>query len=276
MKKMSKILLNILGCTLLLAGCTETGKASDKKLDDDIIPIEDVVIDNNDDDDEDDQPIIEKKCEEIHSGSIGGSLIDLVAGAQIEPRCTYNCSFSHTKTFSGKYTVRSDDRTIAQVSHDENSNVFSIKGITPGDAIIQAFTDENELVLQFVVQVRNRIPLNKIAQRLYKVDKFYGMYYGYSLVFLSQDPLKGCLTGQDDFEQTYANFTLSDGVEEKIGEGAEFNTYKFKISVDPDTSSTSRTYTDLYVSTTGDQVYLYYTNGVVDIFRDHYVNIRAI
>lgn len=275
MKKLSKILLNILGCTLLLTGCKENSPSGNGKLDDDIIPIEDVVVEDNNDE-EQEEPIPKKTCQEIHSGSIGGSLIDFLAGAYMEPRYSYNCSFSHTRTFSGLYTVRSDDRTIAQVTHDSNSNVFTIKGITAGDAIIQAYTEDNELVLQFVVHVRNRIPMNKIAECLYKVDKFYGMYYGYSLAFLSANPLKGTLVGKDDFESTYANFTLVDGVEENIGEGAEFNTYKFKISIDPDTSSTSRSYTDLYVSTTGDQIYMYYTNGLVDIFRDHYVNISTL
>lgn len=271
MKKLSKVLLNILGCALLLTGCKETEQPSNKKLDDDIIPIEDVVIEPEDDPDEYDR-IVPKTCTQIKNGSIGGALIDLVNEAQIEPNYSYACSFSHTKTFSGKYTVRSDDRTIAQVTHDENTNVFTIKGITPGDAIIQAFTEENDIVLQFVVHVRRRIPLEKIAKRLYEVDKFYG-YMGYSIVFVSEDPLKGSLTGHDEFETTYANFTLLDGKEEKIGEGAEFNTYKFKISVDPESSNTSRSYTDLYVSTTGDIIYMYYTNGIVDIFLDHEISL---
>ena len=272
MKKMPKILLNILGCALLLTGCKEPEQTSNKKLDDDIIPIEDVVVEPDDDLDGED-PIVTKTCVEIKNGSIGGALIDIVNEAQIEPNYSYDCTFSHRRTFTGKYTVRSDDRTIAQVTHDENTNLFTIKGITPGDAIIQAFTEENEIVLQIVVHVRKRIPIEKIAQRLYKVDKFYG-YMGYSMVFLSDNPLKGSLTGHDEFETTYVNFTLLDGIEEKIGEGAEFNTYKFRISVDPETSRTSRTYTDLYVSTTGDIIYMYYSDGrLLDIFLDHPIKL---
>ena len=274
MKKLSKVLLNILGCALLLTGCKESEQTSNKKFDDDIIPIEDVVVEPDNQEDED--LILKKTCQEIKNGSIGGALIDLVNDASIEPNYSYDCVFSHKKTFTGKYIVRSDDRTIAQVTHDENTNVFTLKGITPGDAIIQAFTEENEIVLQIVVHVRKRISLENIAERLYKVDKFYG-YMGYSLVFLSNDPLKGSVTGHDEFETTYANFTLLDGVEEKISESAEFNTYKFKISVDPESSRTSRTFLDLYVSTTGDIIYIYYSSGsdsrLIDIFLDHPIRL---
>ena len=68
----------------------------------------------------------------------------------------------------------------------------------------------------------------------------------------------------------------SNGVEEKIGNGTDFNTYKFKISVDYENSQTTRTYTYLYVSTTGDKLYMYYTNGIVDIFTPEFVNIYAL
>ena len=242
-------------------------------LDDDIVPIDQITVE---DEIEDDDPIVPKTCQEVNRGLSGGSLTDFFIGSCIEPNCTYSCSFSHDKTFTGKYTVRSDDRTIAQVVHDENSNSFTVKGITPGDAIIQAYADNNELVLQFVVHVRRRIPMDKIAKKLYQNDVFYGMYYGYKISFLSDDPLQGTLTGSDDFESTYANFKLVNGVEERIGNGTDFNTYKYKISVDYENSSTSRTYTDLYVSTTGDKIYMYYTNGIVDIFTPEYVNIYSI
>lgn len=242
------------------------------KLDDDVVPIDQIVIE---DDIDDDDPIVEKTCEEINRGQSGGSLTDFFIGSFIEPNYSYNCSFKHDKTFTGKYTVRSDDRSIAQVVHDENSNSFTVKGIAPGDAIIQAYTDSHELVLQFVVHVRKRIPMEKIAKILYENDVYYGMYYGYKISFLSDNPLQGSLTGSDDFESTNANFKLLNGVEEKIGNGTDFNTYKYKISVDYETSQTTRTYTDLYVSTTGDKIYMYYTNGLVDIFTPEFVNIYA-
>ena len=243
------------------------------KPDDDVVPIDQIVIE---DDIDDDDPIVAKTCEQVNRGLSGGSLTDFFIGSYIEPNYTYSCSFSHDKTFSGKYVVRSDDRTIAQVVHDENTNSFTVKGITPGDAIIQAYTDNNELVLQFVAHVRKRIPMEKIARTLYENDVYYGMYYGYKISFLSDNPLQGSLTGSDDFESTRANFKLLNGVEEKIGNGTDFNTYKFKISVDYENSQTTRTYTYLYVSTTGDKLYMYYTNGIVDIFTPEFVNIYAL
>ncbi|MBO7614464.1 MAG: hypothetical protein J6T15_02030 [Bacilli bacterium] len=242
-------------------------------LDDDVVPIDKIIVE---DDDFYVDPIVEKTCKEVNRGQSGGSLTDFFIGSCIEPNYIYTCSFSHDKTFSGKYVVRSDDRSIAQVAHDENSNSFTVKGIAPGDAIISGYTDENELVLQFVVHVRNRIPMEKIASTLFENDVYYGMYYGYKISFLSDDPLQGTLTGSDDFETTFANFKLLNGVEEKIGNGTDFNTYKFKISVDYENSSTTRTYTDLYVSTTGDKIYMYYTNGIVDIFTPEFVNIYSI
>ncbi|MCR5309017.1 MAG: hypothetical protein K6E21_02790 [Bacilli bacterium] len=299
MKKSLKILTTVLGCTLLLAGCNEpaenennqqqeqqnntnnnqtnndegkTPSIFDVDVGDDITNIKDITID----DDKDIPPeFVKKTCQQISNGSSGGSLIELMTGTYIEPTYTYNCSFSHDKTFTREYTVKSDDRTVAQVSHEEGTSSFTIKGITPGDAIIQAYTDENELVLQFVVHVRERIPMNKIAQRLYNVDVFYGMFYGYKISFTEKNPLKGTLVGNDDFESTKAVFTLGDGVEEKIPNGTDFNTYKFKIKLDTDNSVTTRSYTDMYVSTTGDLIYMYYSNGIVDIFADHFVNIRA-
>ena len=302
MKKPFKILATVLGCTLLLVGCNENAESGNNQqqnnntnqnnnnsnqqtnidtpepsifdipVGDDVTDIKNVVVD---DDGDDLTPIDEKTCEQISRGSSGGSLVELMTGTCIEPNYTYSCSFSHDKTFNGEYTVRSDDRTIAQVNHEAGTTSFTIKGITAGDAIIQAYTDENELVLQLVVHVRDRIPMNKIEKRLYEVDLFYGMFYGYRLSFIEKDPLKGLVTGSDDFESTRAIFSLGEGVEERIPNGTDFNTYKFKIKVDTENSVTSRTYTDLYVSTTGDLIYMYYSNGIVDIFADHYVNIRA-
>lgn len=263
--KLTKLLLATLGCALMITGCGENPKdINDIKTDGDVIDINDVVIDN---DDEDEEPIVEKTCTEISFGSLGGSLTDLLVGSAIEPNYSYTCSYSHNRTFSGEYTVKSDDRTIAQVTHKAGTNSFVVKGITAGDAIIQAVSDDDEVILQFVVHVRNRVPLSKIPEKLYNIDVFNGMFYGYKLSFIEKEPLKGTLTGDDDFETTFVNFKLIDGVEERIGESIDFNTYKFRISVDTETSSTTRTYTDLYVSTTCDKIFMYYTNGIVDIFN---------
>lgn len=273
MKKI-KILATLLGFAFMISGCG--GNPSDIKdigLDDDVVDIDDIVVE--DDEEEEEVEIVEKTCTEITSGTMGGSLTDLLVGSYIEPTYSYTCSFSHNKTFSGEYTVKSDDRTIAQVTHTAGSNSFVVKGITPGDAIIQATTEEDEVVLQFVVHVRNRIPMNKIAKKLYDIDVYHGMFYGYKLSFINKDPLKATLVGSDDFENSYVNFTLLDGVEERIGNGTDFNTYKFRISVDTENSSTTRTYTYIYISTTGDKIYMYYTNGIIDIFTSYETNIYS-
>ncbi len=243
---------------------TACGNAiNDVNIDDDVINIDDIDVD---DEPEEEEEIVTKTCKEITTGSLGGSLTDLLVGSYIEPNYTYTCSFSHTKTFSGEYTIKSDERTIAQVSHSSGTNSFTVKGITAGDAIIQAVTDEDEVVLQFVVHVRNRIPMSKLADTLYNFDLYTGMFYGYKLAFISKTPLKATLVGNDDFESSYVNFKLLEGKEEKIGNGTDFNTYKYRISVDVENSATSRTYTDIYISTTGDKIYMYYTNGLIDIF----------
>ena len=270
MKKLPKILINILGCTLLLAGCKETNETSNNKLDDDIIPIEDVVIE---DDDEEEDVIVTKTCKEISNGTSGGSLTDFAVGSYIEPNSVYYCTFSHTHSKTGEYTVKSDDRTIAQVSHEAGTSLFTVKGITPGDAIIEGTTDEGEVVLRFVVHVRKRIPMNKIAKELYKTPMFYGVW-GFKLSFLNDNPLTGHLTGKDDYETSNVRFTLTDGVEERIQNGTDFNTYKFTIRVDSENSVTSRTYTYLYVSTTGERIYMYYTNGLVDMFTNTIIDIK--
>lgn len=268
--KLSKRLFMLMSCAFMITACGDTTNSSGLKPVDGITGIDDIVIDDNDTEEE---TIVTKTVEEITSGQLGGSLTDLLVGSYIEPQYSYTCSFSHTHTFDGEYTVKSDDRTIAQVTHEAGTNSFTVKGITPGDAIIQATTSDEEVVLQFVVHVRKRIPMNKIAEQLYKVDVFTGMFYGYKISFLDDEPLKAVLTGSDDFERSYVNFTLIDGVEERIGDGIDFNTYKFKISVDTETSSTSRSYTDLYVSTTGDKIFMYYTNGIVDIFTSNSFDI---
>lgn len=289
--KVSKLIVSLLGCAMLVTGCGETAEngennnqnnnsennnnnnKNNKGLDaeEGVVSIDDIIVEEE----EKEEPLIEKTCEEISRGMCGGSLTDLLVGSYIEPSATYTCSFSHDKSFTGKYTVKSDDRTVAQVTHDANSNSFVIKGITPGDAIIQAVSDLDEIVLQFVVHCRKRIPINQIGKELYKVDKFTGMGYGYKLTFLSDNPLKGTLVGSDDFEESFVNFKLIDGVEEKIGNGTDFNTYKFKISVDTENSVTQRTYTDMYVATTGEKIYMYYSNGLVDIFTSYGLSIYS-
>ena len=265
--KLSKVLLTLLGCALMVTACGESNSSGGFGAADGITSIDDIILDESEDSDE--PEIITKTCEEVSGGQCGGSLTDLLVGSYIEPNYSYTCSFTHSKTFSGEYTIKSDDRTIAQVTHKAGTGSFTVKGITPGDAIIQAVTEENEIVLQFVVHVRNRIPMNKIAETLYNVDIFTGMAYGYKLSFIKKSPLTGVLSGNDDFESSYVNFKLIDGVEEKVSESFDFNTYKFKISVDMESSATTRTYTDLYVSTTGEKIFMYYSNGLVDIFTSY-------
>lgn len=264
--KLSKLLISLLGCSLMLGACDKTPASNGIKPEDGVISIDDIVIE---DDDDYEDPIETKTCEEITRGSCGGSLTDLLVGSYIEPNGSYTCSFSHSTTFSGEYTIKSDDRSIAQVTHESGTNAFVVKGVTAGDAILQAVNEENEVVLQFVVHCRNRIPMNKIATKLFEVNKFTGMAYGYKLSFIEKEPLKGTLVGNDDFENSYVNFSLKEGVEERIGNGTDFNTYKFRISVDTENSVTSRTYTYLYVATTGEKIYMYYSNGLVDIFTSY-------
>ena len=245
----------------------------DYKPEDDVISFDNIEV-TPPDDIPPVPPIRTVTCEQFSRGTAGGSLTDFMVGSWIEPNYTYTCSFKHDKTFSGEYTVRSDDRTIAQVSHAAGTGSFTVKGITPGDAIITAVTDEGETVLQFVAHVRERLPIEKIPEHLYSTDVFYGLYYGCRLSFLEKDPLKGVLTGSDDFETSMVNFKLIDGIEEKIFDGTDFNTYKYRISVDTETSITNRTYTFLYVSTTGDKIFMYYSNGLIDMFSAENVKIR--
>ena len=162
--KISKFLIALLGCSFMLGACENTPKPNKIEADNDVVSIDDIVIE---DDEDYEDPIEEKTCEEIRHGNCGGSLTDLLVGSYIEPNGTYTCSFSHSKTFSGEYTIKSDDRAIAQVSHEAGTNSFIVKGVTAGDAIIQAVSDDDEVVLQFVVHCRNRIPMNKLAKKLY-------------------------------------------------------------------------------------------------------------
>ena len=76
MKKLSKVLLNILGCALLLTGCKESEQTSNKKFDDDIIPIEDVVVEPDNQEDED--LILKKTCQEIKAMGIKANGRELV------------------------------------------------------------------------------------------------------------------------------------------------------------------------------------------------------
>lgn len=269
--KLFKILTTVIGSALMITACgTNVDQVG---TGDDVVNIKDIVIEEEEIIDDE---IVEKTCEEISNGQCGGSLTDFLVGSYIEPTCTYTCSFTHTKTFDGKYTVMSDDRTIAQVAHAENTDSFTVKGISPGDAIIQAKTSDDEIVLQFVVHVRRRINMDKIGEHLYNVDKFYGMFYGYKLSFTEASPnIAGTLVGSDDFEASYVNFKCIEGVEERIDNGTDFNTYKFKISVDNETSVTSRNYTYVYISTTGEKIYFYYQNGIVDIFTSYDFSARG-
>ena len=201
MKKNLKTLLTVLGCTLLLSACGNKQTGTDQSgnnnaqkgssifdvaTGDDVVSIDKVQVKEPDTV----TPIVPKTCEEISRGTCGGSLTDFMVGSYIEPLCTYTCSFTHTQSMSGEYTVKSDDRGIAQVSHEAGSGIFTVKGITPGDAIIQAITDENEVVLQFVVHVRSRLSMEAVQDEMYKTNVYYGMFYGYRLSFTELNPIK--------------------------------------------------------------------------------------
>lgn len=292
MKKNLKSLIAVLGCSLLLSGCKEDVTSNnneqnnsnnqqqpqvkektifDVPVEDDVLSIDKVVASSE----EIEETIEEKKCEEIFKGSCGGCLIDFMIGSYIEPSCTYNCTFDFEPIIingeqSKEYTVMSDDRAIAQVSHEEGSGTFTIKGITVGDAIIQARNAADEVVLQFVVHVRRSYTLGELISKLYKTDVYYAMVFGnYLISFTEQDPLKGVMTGADDVETTNIIFNLKDPVPDKMD---DFNVYRFKISVDAENSSSQRDYTYLYVTTTADRLFVYDINGIIDIFTDHKVS----
>lgn len=259
--KMLKKLSAIVVSALLLAGCNETKEEPDIFKDDtSVIDIDDVIVEEE----ETEEEIEHKTCKEIIHGSVSGSLVEIDAGRFLETGCNYTCAFTPSTTIDQGYSVKSDDNSIAYITHEYSSGSFVIHAVSAGDIIVTAYDSNESLVLQMLVQIRNRVDKAKIGKMLYNTPIFVGIFGGYQLSFLSDNPLKGFLTGVDDFESSFVHFECTNCAEETI---YEFNYYKYDMQLDLENSSTMRTYTGIYISVTGDEVLIYYTDGLVDMFR---------
>ena len=266
--KKSSLLISILASLMVFSGCkskdnnTPTPDSGVITDDTPVIDIDDIVID---DDEEEEDDFVPKTCDEICHGSIGGTFVETSIGRALEANSSYSFSFKPSTTLDTNYTVYSDDFTVAQIQREAGSTGFTIKTILQGDAIITAYDSNQMLVLRTLIKVRNPKSSAACAKKLFATPKFTGIYYQCSLSFTSADPLIGVSTSNDEFENTYIEFECKNPREEQMFDD-NFHYWFYDMELNQETSSTSRTFTGMYVSVTLDIIMMYYSEGLFDMF----------
>lgn len=204
----------------------------------------------------------------ISTGTMGGCLIDIAIGCYLEVGVDYICSFKPSDVSDISITVSTTDESILVAETDDLApGKIVLKPKAIGDAILLIRSVELDcLVYRNVVKVRYSYSKEEIADLMYeRVDKWVstGIYGAYIMSFLENDPLHGVINGDDGSEYTTIVFDLV--YKNKITYGG-FNFYVFDIEVDPDNSSTMRTFTEVWVSLTGFNILVYYSEGLLEQF----------
>lgn len=202
-------------------------------------------------------------------GSMSGSLIEISTGTYLEPGYDYLCSFVPTSYANTDIKVVSTDENVATIRFVEGSkNKFYVEAKAIGDTILKIYAAEDDfLCYRKVVSVRkafNEKEIGTIMYETYDLWQSTGIYGQYTMSFVTDDPLNGTLTGRDDYEYTYLNFLVEYKETKMI---YDFRFHCFEIKVDLDNSNTERVFTEMDVAVTGDNILVYYDEGLFEMFK---------
>lgn len=200
---------------------------------------------------------------------ISGSIIEISTGCYLQPNDSYKCAVTPTAYANHAIKISMSNEEVCTYRFEGNStNSFFIDTKAIGDCIIKIYAAEDDyLLFRQVIKVRraySKTEIEDVVFDKYDIWNATGIYGQYTMSFFTISPLSGLLYGRDDYEQTRLNFTLEYVETKKI---FDFSFHSFKINVDLENSSTNRTYTELDIATTGDNILFYYDEGLLEMFR---------
>lgn len=209
--------------------------------------------------------------EPLSNGSVGGSLIEIGVGEQLLVNSTFNCVFvpadGENKALRAVY-----DESLFTLTFQENvDGHFSIRTKDKaGSCVLKLYSVELDcLVYRNKVTVKKAIEEEDIEQYLFDADTWktrpetISIAGKFDLSFISNAPLTAVLKGSDSEEETRATLELT---YKSMRRNNEFLFYVFDTTLDQDSSSTSRKFREMLVSVTGYSIYVYDSQGLINIF----------
>lgn len=201
--------------------------------------------------------------------SISGSLIEISTGCYLQPNEKYTCGVIPSFYANKDIRIVSSNEEVFTFSFVNGSkNTFQIETHGIGDSIIKVYAAEDDyLLFREVVKVRKYYDEKSIQDVVfdkYDIWESTGIFGNYQMSFFTVGPLSGLLYGRDDMEATTLNFSLNFIETKKI---YDFSFHSFEVVVDLENSNTKRTYTELDIATTGDNILFYYEEGLLEMFR---------
>ena len=210
----------------------------------------------------------------VHSGAIGGSLVEIVAREHLFVNSEFVCTFSPSDC-EDKHMRAEYDEDLFTLTFDPNvptKFTLATKGVK-GSCILRLYSLDpglDCLVFRDVIYVDPVIPKTEIAQYLFSgVDSWAtnpetALMGQYKMDFISNDPLQIVVSGKDeDLETLKATLELS---YKSMRRNYEFLFYVFEIKVIKDDSKYQRHYDEALVTVTGNSIYLYDEDGLLNIF----------
>lgn len=213
-----------------------------------------------------------KDVESLHTGSVGGSLVELSVGEHLQVNQTYTCSFVPADVESKKMRAVYDESMIefAFVANSETN--FTIKALKAGAFVLKLYAEEIEsIVYREVIRIDEMIKRDEIENYLFNVADSWktspltlGLAGQFKLVFTLDNPLTLVMTGGDELEEkTRAVITLE---YKSLRKNYDFMFYVFKATLDTERSSTNRKFDEVLVTCTGNSIYMYDNEGLINIF----------
>ncbi|MGM9873485.1 MAG: hypothetical protein ACI31G_01005 [Bacilli bacterium] len=215
------------------------------------------------------EELVELECEPISSGTCGGILIDVAVNRLLANDTQYEATFK-CNSINPEMTFKSSrPQSVTIAKSTSSAESFIIETHNPGDSILQIYDYEGILVYRNVVRVRQSYTPEQITQAIYDYDIYKGtkMAGNHRMTFTSVTPFAGLFTGSDDFESGM-----------NISFEATYNTYidawdmyEFTIEITNNESNSQTILSSLCVTTTADQILLYYKSSGVS--EEHLLNI---
>ena len=209
--------------------------------------------------------------EPLATGSVSGSLIEIVVGEHLLVDDEYQCSFvpsdCENKTMRAVY-----DEDIINVTFQPNvPTTFVVHALKPGHAVLKLYSEELDcLVFRNDIVVDEEIGESKIEQYLFNTRKGWvtnpdiaSMMGSYKMDFISNAPLTCVMQGEDYEEKTRATLELT---YKTMRRNNEFLFYVFDTTLVEDSSTTNKKFREMLVSVTGYSIYAYDNQGLINIF----------
>ena len=210
--------------------------------------------------------------ETLASGSVSGSLIEIMVGEHLLVEDDYLCSFSPSDCENKKMTAVYDDSIISLKFQENVPTTFTISCKKKGHTVLKLYSEELDcLVFRSDIVVDEEIGLDKIENYLFNTRKGWktnpevaAMMGTYKMDFISNAPLTCVMTGSD-FEEDNTRATL-ELTFKAYRRNNEFLFYVFDTTLDTDSSNTNKKFREMLVSVTGYSIYAYDNQGLINIF----------